>query len=99
MEHGLSAPRELNQLQTAIPYWLEDQANGLSSRFRRLLTGLWEELLGFEKRLKELNAEIALIAENDPVAKRLQQLRRVGPMIATAMAATVGDAKKFANGR
>ena len=64
-----------------------------------LLTGLWEDLLGFDKRLKELDAEIALIAETDPVAKRLQQLRGVGPIIATAMVATVGNATQFANGR
>jgi transposase len=99
LEYGLTAPRELNQLRTAIPYWLEDQTNGLSSRFRRLLTGLWEDLLGLDKRLKELDAEILLIAEADPVAKRLQQLRGVGPIIATAMVATVGNAKQFANGR
>jgi transposase len=95
----LTAPRELNQLRTAIPYWSEDQTNGLSSRFRRLLTGLWEDLLGLDKRLKELDAEIVLIAEADPVAKRLQQLRGTGPIIATAMVATVGNAKQFANGR
>ena len=99
LEYGLAATRELMQLRSAIPYWLEDQANGLSSRFRRLLTGLWEDLLGLDKRLKELDAEIALIAESDPVAKRLQQLRGVGPMIATAMVATVGNATQFANGR
>jgi transposase len=99
LEYGLAAPRELMQLRAAIPYWLEDQTNGLSSRFRRLLTGLWEDLLGLDKRLKELDAEIALIAEADPVAKRLQQLRGVGPMIATAMVATVGNATQFANGR
>lgn len=99
LEYGLAAPRELMQLRTAIPYWLEDQTNGLSSRFRRLLTGLWEDLLGLDKRLNELDAEIAQIAETDPVAKRLQQLRGVGPMIATAMVATVGNATQFANGR
>jgi transposase len=87
------------QLRAAIPYWLEDQTNGLSSRFRRLLAGLWEDLLGLDKRLNELDAEIAQIAETDPVAKRLQQLRGVGPMIATAMLATVGNATQFANGR
>jgi transposase len=99
LEYGLAAPRELMQLRAAIPYWLEDQTNGLSGRFRRLLTGLWEDLLGLDKRLKELDAEIALIAERDPVAKRLQQLRGVGPIIATAMVATVGNATQFANGR
>ncbi len=31
--------------------------------------------------------------------RRLQQLRGVGPLIATALVATVGDAKQFTNGR
>jgi transposase len=47
----------------------------------------------------ELDQEINMIAQSDPVAKRLQQLRGVGPMVATALVATVGNAKQFANGR
>lgn len=43
-EYGLVAPKELLQLRRAIPCWLEDQENGLSERFRRLLNGLWNDL-------------------------------------------------------
>ena len=95
LEYGLAAPRELMQLRAAIPYCLEDQKNGLSSRFRRLLTGLWEDLLGLDTRLKELDAEITRIAEADPVAKRLQQLRGVGPTIATAMVSIAALARRL----
>jgi transposase len=98
-EYGLTAPKELLQLRIAIPCWLEDVSNGLTERFRRLLTGLWQDLLALDERIKELDREITLIAQADPVAKRLQQLRGVGPMIATAIVANVGDAKQFANGR
>ncbi|MFO3797836.1 MAG: IS110 family transposase, partial [Anaerolineales bacterium] len=35
----------------------------------------------------------------EPSAVRLQQLRGVGPMIATALVAAIGDANQFANGR
>lgn len=98
-EYGLIAPRELAQLRAAIPCWLEDGENGLSARFRRLLHGLWQDLLALDERVKEMDREIALIATTDPVAKRLQQLRGVGPIIATALVATVGDASQFANGR
>jgi len=98
-EYGLVAPKELWHLRVAIPVWLEDAENGLSARFRRLLSGLWQDLLVLDQRMTELDREIALIANADPVAKRLQQLRGVGPMIATALVATVGDAKQFANGR
>jgi len=98
-EYGLVAPKELLHLRAAIPLWLEDAENGLSSRFRRLLNGLWADLLLLDQRVRELDQEITAIAAEDPVAKRLQQLRGVGPMIATALLATVGDATQFANGR
>jgi transposase len=98
-EYGLIAPKEWLHLRRAIPCWLEDAENGLSRRFRQLLDGLWHDLLLLDARVAELDQEIALIAASDPVAKRLQQLRGVGPMIATALVATVGDARQFANGR
>ena len=98
-EYGLIAPREIVHLRRAIPLWLEDHENGLSQRFRRLLTGLWDDLHVLDDRIADLDKEIATIAASDPVAKRLQQLRGVGPLIATALVAAVGDATQFGNGR
>ncbi|MGA8863529.1 MAG: IS110 family transposase [Gallionella sp.] len=98
-EYGLVAPIQVSHLRAAIPEWLEDAENGLTSRFRRLLNGLWSDLQTLDQRVKELDREIAEIAVADPVAQRLQQLRGAGPMIATALLATVGDASQFKNGR
>ena len=98
-EYGLVAPQRMNHLRTALPEWLEDAENGLSDRFRRLLNGLWGDLKRLDQRVAEMDKEIALIAEHDPVAKRLQQLRGVGPMVATALLASVGDGKQFNNGK
>jgi transposase len=98
-EYGLVAPREISHLRAAIPEWLEDAENGLTSLFRKILNGIWSDFLLLDQRVKELDQEIAVLAAADPVARRLQQLRGVGPMIATALLATVGDASQFANGR
>ena len=98
-EYGLVAPRELLHLRRALPRWLEDEGNGLTTRFRWLLRGLQEELIGLDQRIAELDREIEEIARSEPAAKRLMQLRGVGPIIATAMIATVGDARQFRNGR
>jgi len=98
-EYGLVAPQQLAQLRAAAPVWLEDAENGLTSRFRRLLNNLWDDLKTLDQRVAELDHEINMIAQSDPVAKRLQQLRGVGPMVATALVATVGNAEQFANGR
>jgi transposase len=98
-EYGLVAPRELMHLRRALPVWLEDTGNGLSDRFRRLLHALWADLRVLDERVAELDREIALSARQDPAALRLQQLRGVGPIVATALVAAVGDGGQFRNGR
>src|SRR5450759_273536 len=97
-EYGLVAPIRVSYLRSAIPEWLEDAENGLTSQFRRLLNGLWSDLQSLDQRVKELDREIVEIAAADPLANRLQQLRGVGPIGATAMLASVGDASQFKNG-
>jgi transposase len=72
---------------------LEDADNGLSDRFRRLLDGLWHDIRTLDERVAGLDADIAAIAQSDPNAVRLQQLRGIGPIIATALLAAVGDAR------
>ena len=98
-EYGLVAPKQLVHLRRAIPAWLEDGDNGLTARFRRLLHGLWDDLKALDDRVSQLDEEITLMAQTNPVTVRLQQLRGVGPMIATALVASIGDARQFANGR
>jgi len=98
-EYGLVAPQQLARLRSAIPAWMEDAENGLTSRFRVLLSSLWGDLTTLDHRVTELDREINTIAQSDPVAMRLQQLRGVGPMVATALVAAVGNAEQFANGR
>ena len=98
-EYGLVAPKQLTALRSAIPCWLEDAENGLTVRFRALLHDLWQDLLGLDCRVQGLDAEIEALAKADPVAQRLQQLRGVGPLIATALVASVGDGQQFGRGR
>ena len=98
-EYGLVAPQQMARLRAAVPDWLEDAENGLTSRFRGLLSDLWNDLKTLDRRVAELDREIDVIAQSDPVAMRLQQLRGVGPMIATALVATVGNAEQFTNSR
>jgi transposase len=98
-EYGLVAPQQIQSLRKAIPRWLEDGDNGLTGRFRRILNGSWEDLKVLDDRIGELDREIKSMALNIPVAVRLQTLCGVGPMIATALVAAVGDGQQFANGR
>ena len=98
-EYGLVAPVRLSPLRALIPDWLEDAENGLTMRFRRLLAGLWDDLRALDDRVAELDREIQILANDSAVAQRLQQLRGVGPITATALVAALGDGKAFRKGR
>ncbi len=98
-EYGLVAPQKLGHLRRAIPRWLEDAENGLSMPFRRLLDGVWGDLVELDRRVGELDVQVEAIAKAHPMAQRLQQLRGVGPLTATALIAVVGNGEQFAKGR
>ena len=98
-EYGLVAPQQLRALRAAIPGWLEDAENGLTDHFRSLLHGLWTDLLVLDDRMTELDRAIERLANSNEVTKRLQQLRGVGPMVATALVATGGNAEQYHKGR
>lgn len=98
-EYGVVAPAQIAQLRKAIPRWLEDGENGLTHRFRRLLSGLREDLLILEQRIKDLDEEVAEVAKTDPTAQRLMKLQGVGPLIATALVSSLGEGHSFRKGR
>ncbi len=98
-EYGLVAPQQLRALRAAIPGWLEDAENGLTDHFRALLHGLWVDLMALDDRVLELDQAIKRLADSNHVTRRLQQLRGVGPMVATALVATVGTAEQYHQGR
>ena len=60
---------------------------------------LYERLLVLDQRAEEYERKISVLARQNEVASRLMQIEGVGPITATALVASVGDAKVFRNGR
>ena len=98
-EYGLVAPREIAALRVAVPAWLEDASNGLTVRLRALLSGLYADLRALDERVRELDKEIRAIGRENEAVGRVQELRGIGPLIASALVAMIGDARQFKNGR
>jgi transposase len=71
----------------------------LPARARALLTYEVEHLQELEAHLEHLDHELVEQARTDEACQRLTGVPGIGPVIATAMVATVGDAKVFRNGR
>jgi transposase len=66
---------------------------------RTVLQGLVDQLRDTERRVEDLDARLAKQAQEDKVCQRLMTVPGIGPITATALAATVDDATVFASGR
>ena len=98
-EYGIIAPLGIPRLRLALPQWLEDAGNDLTDDFRALLADLADDLRHLDERIVSLDKRIAQGVKDDPVARRLLELRGVGPLIASALAGALGDGKSFTKGR
>jgi transposase len=66
---------------------------------RELLAEQMAHLRSVESRIDELDTRLRQQARSDPSTHELLRIPGVGPVVATAATATVGDAQVFANGR
>jgi transposase len=99
LEYGIEIPKGRAQVRQHLPVILEDGENGLSAQFRALLADLYTELVHHDERIDELTGKLEQLAKETPMAKRLMTIPGIGALIATALLASVGDAKAFASGR
>ena len=60
---------------------------------------LLDELDALQQRIGRLDARLVAICREDEACRRLMGLPGVGPVVATAFVASVGDARQFASGR
>jgi transposase len=66
---------------------------------RDLVRLLGMELQETEKRISEVDARVLACHKADPVSQRLATIPGIGPLVATAIAATVPDPTAFRSGR
>jgi transposase len=98
-EFGLVAPKGLAPLKTRIPEILEDAENGLPASFRELIQVLSAHLTELDRQVHDLTQRIEMAHRENTLSQRLAQIPGIGPLIATALLASIGDIRSFANGR
>lgn len=98
-EFGIVIPQGIGQITRRLAEILEDAENGLCGQFRRLLQRLGEHLQEMDRQVGELEREIQLWHRQNEHSCRLAQIPGIGPITASALVASVSDAKSFANGR
>jgi len=74
-------------------------AEALPDLARRAVADLLEQLQLLDRRIEGYDREIEAQARLSEPARRLMQIRGIGPTTALAIVATVGNAREFKNGR
>src|SRR5690348_4903520 len=99
LERGLVFAKRPANLRRQLPLVLEDADANLTPRLRRLLADLWQEWKQLEADIDGLEDEMERISGSDIACQRLRQIPGVGPVVATAMVAAIGNGAAFGNGR
>jgi transposase len=98
-EFGLVMPVGIRSIERKLPELLEDAENGLSGASRALFARLLTHFRTLDRQIDELEREIGAWHREDTASQRLQQIPGIGPLTASALVASIGDAKSFKNGR
>ena len=98
-EFGLVIPQGIAAVVRQIPRILEDAENDLPDSLRALIARLAAHLGELERQVHELEAQIQAWHRQNADSQRLAAIPGIGPITATALVASIGDAKTFANGR
>ncbi len=98
-EFGVVIPKGIHSIMKRIPEILEDGENGLPGTMRNLLQRLTENLKEMDRQVDELEKQIQLWHRENEASRRLAEIPGIGPITASAITATVGNAREFRNGR
>jgi len=98
-EYGLVVPQGISHIRQRVPALVENAAADLPGMFRALIVRLLEHLKMLDQQVDEIEAQIKAWHRSNEASQRLGQIPGIGPLTATAMVATVGDARNFKNGR
>jgi len=98
-EFGIVIPQGIRSIMKQVPEILEDGENGLPGTMRNLIERLTENLKEMDRQAKELEAQIQVWHRENEASRKLAEIPGLGPITASAIVATVGDAREFKNGR
>jgi transposase len=99
LEQGVAMHQGAGKFKADLPRVLADEANDLTGSMRKLLAGLFDDLLAIEHRIREISREIEALVDRDDVGRRLLTVPGIGPLGASALLAAVGQGQQFKRAR
>jgi transposase len=98
-EFGLIGAQGLHKVAGLIAIVRDDMDERLPHMARQVLRIIADQISELQTRIAALEADILAWHKSNPVSQRLATIPGIGPIIATAIAATVADPGVFRSGR
>jgi len=98
-EFGITIRRGLESIRHFARDIETDNKPDLPGVAQGVIASLCQQLLYLHTRILELDKAIAALAKTDSRIKLLQTIPGIGPVNASALVATIGDARQFKSGR
>lgn len=98
-EFGIVMPEGIRSLTKNVPEILGDAENGLPGTSRELFWRLFEHFRELDRQVRELEAKIILWHREETQSRRLEAIPGIGPLTASALVGSVGNATNFKSGR
>ena len=99
LERGLVFAKTPSKLREAMPDILENADADLTPQMRNLIDRLWREWKMVEEQVEVLSSELERISAADAGCTRIRQISGIGPVVATAIVAAIGNGAVFRKGR
>src|ERR1700761_6512692 len=99
LEHGTAVRQGLRFLRQQLPDILAKRGDVLSPRMIRIMEDLSDDWRRLDERIKHITEEIEVLANSSESCRQLMTAPGIGPLIASAMVAAIGNGAAFAKGR
>ena len=99
LEHGITIRQGPAGLRQVLPSILARSIDELSPLLLHIVQGLIEDWRLLDARIEGATKDIEILTKQDEDCRRLMETPGVGPLIASAMVAAIGDGSAFIKGR
>jgi transposase len=99
LERGIAVRQRLRSLRQALPDILAQRTDVLTPRMTHMIEGLMQDWRHLDERIDAVTGEIEALVAADEACQRLMSVPGVGPIIASAMVASIGNGAAFSRGR
>ncbi len=94
-EFGLVIPQGIYNVANRMPQILEDASNELPVPFRHLIDRLTAHLKELDRQVKQSEQKIVAWHRSSELSRKLEKIPGIGPLAASALVATIADARSF----